>query len=66
MEATIELSCLQKRFGQTVALDRPPFSVTPGNTGLVGPNGAGEPASMRAFLGRTAANARGATRRTAY
>ncbi len=65
MEATIELSRLHKRVGQTVALDRPPFSVTTGNAGLVDPSGAGEPASMRAFLGRTAANAGGATR-TAY
>ena len=52
MEATIEVTGLRKRFGQTVALDGLSFTVTPGNvTGFVGPNGAGKTTTMRVILG---------------
>src|SRR6202050_5018766 len=50
--ATIEVSGLCKRFGQTVALDGLSFTVAPGTvTGFVGPNGAGKSTTMRAILG---------------
>ncbi len=43
---------LRKRFGTTLALDGPSFTVAPGTvTGFVGPNGAGKSTTMRAILG---------------
>ncbi|HUB05216.1 MAG TPA: ATP-binding cassette domain-containing protein [Solirubrobacteraceae bacterium] len=52
MEATIEVSRVLKRFGETVALDGLSFAVTPGGvTGFVGPNGAGKSTTMRVILG---------------
>ncbi|MGP3911942.1 ATP-binding cassette domain-containing protein [Nonomuraea sp. 10N515B] len=52
MEATIEVSGLRKRFGQTLALDGMTFTVRPGQvTGFVGPNGAGKSTTMRVVLG---------------
>jgi ABC-2 type transport system ATP-binding protein len=57
MEATVEISEVRKRFGQTVALDGISFTVTPGNvTGFVGPNGAGKSTTMRVILGLEAAD----------
>ena len=51
-EATIEVSGLRKRFGQTLALDGLSFTVSPGTvTGFVGPNGAGKSTTMRVILG---------------
>jgi ABC-2 type transport system ATP-binding protein len=51
-DATIEVTGLRKRFGQTVALDGLSFTVTPGNvTGFVGPNGAGKSTTLRVILG---------------
>ena len=48
MEATIEVSGLCKRFGQTAAVDQLSFTVAPGQvTGFVGPNGAGKSTTMR-------------------
>jgi ABC-2 type transport system ATP-binding protein len=58
MEATIEVSGLRKRFGQTMALDGLSFTVMPGQvTGFVGPNGAGKSTTMRVILGLDAADA---------
>jgi len=58
MEATIEVTELSKRFGQTMALDQLSFNVTPGHvTGFVGPNGAGKSTTMRVILGLDAADA---------
>jgi ABC-2 type transport system ATP-binding protein len=52
MQATIEVTDLRKRFGQTIALDGLSFTVAPGSvTGFVGPNGAGKSTTMRAILG---------------
>jgi ABC-2 type transport system ATP-binding protein len=52
MEATIEVSGLRKRFGQTTAVDGLTFTVAPGQvTGFVGPNGAGKSTTMRVILG---------------
>ena len=52
MEATIEVTGLRKRFGQTLALDGLTFTVAPGSvTGFVGPNGAGKTTTMRVILG---------------
>ncbi|MGN9836904.1 ATP-binding cassette domain-containing protein [Nonomuraea sp. H19] len=52
MEATIEVTGLRKRFGQTPALDGMSFTVRPGHvTGFVGPNGAGKSTTMRVVLG---------------
>jgi len=52
MEATIEVSGLRKRFGDTTALDGVTFAVAPGQiTGFVGPNGAGKSTTMRVILG---------------
>ncbi|MCP2361750.1 ABC-2 type transport system ATP-binding protein [Nonomuraea thailandensis] len=52
MEATIEVTGLRKRFGQTTALDGMTFTVLPGQvTGFVGPNGAGKSTTMRVVLG---------------
>jgi ABC-2 type transport system ATP-binding protein len=57
VEATIEVSGLRKRFGDTVALDGVSFTVAPGGvTGLVGPNGAGKSTTMRVILGLDAAD----------
>ena len=57
-QATIEVSDLHKRFGDTVALDGLSFSVHPGSiTGFVGPNGAGKSTTMRAILGLDAVDA---------
>ncbi|MEU0572391.1 ATP-binding cassette domain-containing protein [Nonomuraea sp. NPDC005983] len=57
MEATIEVSGLRKRFGQTTALDGMSFTVRPGQvTGFVGPNGAGKSTTMRVILGLDAAD----------
>jgi ABC-2 type transport system ATP-binding protein len=51
-DATIAVSGLHKRFGQTVALDGLSFTVAPGTvTGFVGPNGAGKSTTMRVILG---------------
>src|SRR6266566_5640 len=58
MDATIEVTGLSKRFGQTVALDQLSFIVTPGHvTGFVGPNGAGKSTTMRVILGLDKADA---------
>ena len=58
MEATIEVSGLCKRFGQTAAVDQLSFTVAPGQvTGFVGPNGAGKSTTMRVILGLDAADA---------
>src|SRR5689334_1044433 len=57
MEATIEVSDLRKRFGDTLALDGLSFSVKPGTvTGFVGPNGAGKSTTMRVILGLDSAD----------
>jgi ABC-2 type transport system ATP-binding protein len=51
-DATIEVTGLRKRFGQTVALDGLSFTVAAGTvTGFVGPNGAGKSTTMRVILG---------------
>jgi ABC-2 type transport system ATP-binding protein len=51
-QATIEVTGLRKRFGQTQALDGITFTVAPGTvTGFVGPNGAGKSTTMRVILG---------------
>jgi ABC-2 type transport system ATP-binding protein len=56
-EATIEVSGLRKRFGQTLALDGLSFTVAPGTvTGFVGPNGAGKSTTMRVILGLDSAD----------
>ncbi|WP_157252860.1 ATP-binding cassette domain-containing protein [Nonomuraea typhae] len=56
MQATIEVSGLRKRFGQTTALDGMSFTVRGGQvTGFVGPNGAGKTTTMRVILGLDAA-----------
>jgi ABC-2 type transport system ATP-binding protein len=52
MEATIEVTGLCKRFGQTVALDQLSFTVAPGQiTGFVGPNGAGKSTTIKMLTG---------------
>jgi ABC-2 type transport system ATP-binding protein len=57
MQATIEISDVSKRFGQTVALDGISFTVKPREvTGFVGPNGAGKSTTMRVILGLEAAD----------
>jgi ABC-2 type transport system ATP-binding protein len=57
MQATIEVTGLRKRFGQTLALDGLSFTVSPGSvTGFVGPNGAGKSTTMRVILGLDAAD----------
>jgi ABC-2 type transport system ATP-binding protein len=57
-DATIVVSGLHKRFGQTTALDGMSFTVQPGQvTGFVGPNGAGKSTTMRVILGLEAAAA---------
>jgi ABC-2 type transport system ATP-binding protein len=51
-DATIVVTGLRKRFGQTVALDGLSFTVAPGTvTAFVGPNGAGKSTTMRVILG---------------
>ncbi|MEV6849101.1 ATP-binding cassette domain-containing protein [Actinoplanes sp. NPDC051411] len=51
-EATIEVTGLRKRFGDTVALDAMTFTVNPGRvTAFIGPNGAGKSTTMRVTLG---------------
>jgi ABC-2 type transport system ATP-binding protein len=51
-EATIDVSGLRKRFGETVALDGLSFTVAAGSvTGFIGPNGAGKSTTMRVILG---------------
>jgi ABC-2 type transport system ATP-binding protein len=56
--ASIEVTGLRKRFGQTLALDGLSFTVTAGSvTGFVGPNGAGKSTTMRAILGLDAVDA---------
>ncbi|MBT2510199.1 ATP-binding cassette domain-containing protein [Streptomyces sp. ISL-98] len=51
-EATIEVTNLRKRFGQTQALDGMTFTVAPRQiTGFVGPNGAGKSTTMRVIMG---------------
>lgn len=51
-DATIEVTGLHKRFGQTLALDGMTFTVAPGRvTGFVGPNGAGKSTTIRVILG---------------
>ncbi|WP_327321798.1 ATP-binding cassette domain-containing protein [Streptomyces sp. NBC_01210] len=51
-EATIEVTSLRKRFGQTQALDGMTFTVVPRQvTGFVGPNGAGKSTTMRVIMG---------------
>jgi ABC-2 type transport system ATP-binding protein len=50
--ATIEMTNVRKRYGETVALDGMSFSVQPGRvTGFIGPNGAGKSTAMRVILG---------------
>jgi ABC-2 type transport system ATP-binding protein len=52
MDATIEVTGLHKRFGETTALNGLSFLVQPGEvTGFVGPNGAGKSTTMRVILG---------------
>jgi ABC-2 type transport system ATP-binding protein len=56
-EATIQVTGLHKRYGQTVALDGMTFTVRPGQvTGFVGPNGAGKSTTMRVILGLDSAD----------
>jgi ABC-2 type transport system ATP-binding protein len=51
-DATIAVTGLRKRFGDTVALDGLSFTVESGSvTGFVGPNGAGKSTTMRVILG---------------
>ncbi len=51
-DATIEMTGVRKRYGETVALDGMSFSVQPGRvTGFIGPNGAGKSTAMRVILG---------------
>jgi ABC-2 type transport system ATP-binding protein len=54
-DATIAVTGLRKRFGETVALDGLSFTASPGTvTGFVGPNGAGKSTTMRVILGLAA------------
>jgi ABC-2 type transport system ATP-binding protein len=56
-DATIEMTGVRKRYGETVALDGMSFSVQPGRvTGFIGPNGAGKSTAMRVILGLDAPN----------
>lgn len=56
--AGLELIDLEKRYGQTVALDGLSFAVEPGQMfGFVGPNGAGKTTAMRIVLGVLAPDA---------
>jgi ABC-2 type transport system ATP-binding protein len=58
MDATIEVTNLRKRYGDTVAVDGLSFTVSPGQvTGFVGPNGAGKSTTMRMVLGLDAPDA---------
>jgi ABC-2 type transport system ATP-binding protein len=57
-DATIEMTGVRKRYGETVALDGMSFSVQPGRvTGFIGPNGAGKSTAMRVILGLDAPDA---------
>lgn len=48
----IQATELTKRFGDTVAVDRLSFTISPGMvTGFLGPNGAGKTTTMRCILG---------------
>jgi ABC-2 type transport system ATP-binding protein len=48
----IEVHQLAKHYGTTVAVDGLSFTVHPGRvTGFLGPNGAGEPVTMRMIAG---------------
>jgi drug efflux transport system ATP-binding protein len=50
--ATIEVQALQKRYGDTVAVDGLSFNVGPGEiVGLIGPDGAGKTTTMRILVG---------------
>ncbi len=61
-DATIAVTGLHKRFGETVALDGLSFTVAPGSvTGFVGPNGAGKTTTMRVILSLDAADEGSAT-----
>jgi ABC-2 type transport system ATP-binding protein len=52
MENAIEVHGLQKRYGQTVAVDGLTFNVTSGEIfGLLGPNGAGKTTTVECLLG---------------
>jgi ABC-2 type transport system ATP-binding protein len=58
----IEVRELTKRYGDTLAVDRLSFTVTPGAvTGFLGPNGAGKSTTMRLLLGLDAATGGEAT-----
>ena len=53
-DAVITGRGLRKAYKQTVALDTPSLSITPGRiTGLIGPNGAGKTTLLKALLGLT-------------
>ena len=51
-EPSLEVRDVRKTYRGTVAVDRPSFSVRPGEvTGFVGPNGAGKSTTIRLLLG---------------
>src|ERR1700727_529273 len=53
--ATIEISCLTKRFGSVTAVDNVSFTVEQGSVvGFLGPNGAGKTTTLRMLLGLVA------------
>ncbi len=53
-DAVITGRGLRKAYKQTVALDTPSLSISPGRiTGLIGPNGAGKTTLLKALLGLT-------------
>ena len=55
--AALELVALNKRYGDTVALDSLSFSLSRGEIfGFVGPNGAGKTTTMRITIGVLAAD----------
>jgi ABC-2 type transport system ATP-binding protein len=48
----LDICDLTKRYGEVVALDGASFSVAPGRiVGFLGPNGAGETATLRTIFG---------------
>jgi ABC-2 type transport system ATP-binding protein len=50
----IEARNLVKRYGSTMAVNDPSFSIRPGMvTGFLGPNGTGKTTTMRMILGST-------------
>ncbi|HEX5191919.1 MAG TPA: ATP-binding cassette domain-containing protein [Solirubrobacteraceae bacterium] len=62
MSATIEVTGLTKRFGETVAVHDLSFSVTAGRiVGFLGPNGAGKSTTLRVLLGLVRPTAGSAT-----